>query len=119
MIRSEIESFLENISIPSRKVFVYKQEFLPDEYITVEKTFKSFEGTEHQYKIIESESTYVIPHFSYDLFYTLLAKEELVLCESGKWYMSIKDYKCQSCCCGAWATINPEHHSFWCRKYMK
>ena len=130
MTKSDLELFLNEFPVPGRKVFVYKQEFIPDHYVTIEKNFKTDkqgglikteDETEflYQYKINEAESTYIIPNFDNDLFFKLLMKEELFLPHESKWYMSITDFRTGGCTCGAWATTNPNLHTFDCRRYFK
>lgn len=130
MTRSDVDKLLSEFSIPSRKVFAYKQEFIPDHYVTIEKKFRSDkqgalikndEGTDFiiDYSIIKDQSTYVIPNFDNDLFIKLLMKEELTLPHESKWYMDITSFRTGGCDMGCWATGNPNLHSFGCRKHFK
>lgn len=121
MLKSDAEQFLEDFPLVSKKVFVYKQEFLPDEYITIEKSI------ERNYKLTEECTIKEIPNLV-DKVTGFVVKEELVKLLSSeqlkeyikdKWYMNINDFKTGGCNMGCWATSNPDLHSPLCRKYIK
>lgn len=111
MQRSDAELELAAFTNGFKRIYKYRREFVPIEYVTV---FKSLEDS---YEIMGSESTINIEYFNKDIFLQMLINEELVYHNSDKWYYKVVDLKTNKCECGAWATQNPNAHTFWCYKY--
>lgn len=121
MIKSDIDTFIENWPLTSKKIFVYKQEFLADEYITIVKTMeKNLELTsERTIDVIPYLVDKVTNFIIMDEFIKLMSSEQLKEQDDKKWFMNIIDLKTGGCDMGCWATSNPDIHSFDCRKYTK
>jgi len=118
MTRSDVEDELNQFISGFKRIYRYIQEFIPDHYITVSKISKIQPdgSTIEEFEINESESTTNIEGFDKELFIKLLIKEELKFNDTTKWFLKIKDIRTNSCVCGAWATLNPDHHAHWCNK---
>ncbi len=113
MTRTDVETELIQFTSGFRRVYKYKQEFIPDHYITISKVIKTQldSSTIEEFEIIMSESTTNIEGFDKELFIKLLMKEELKFNDGGKWYMKIRDIRTGGCDMGCWATSNPTLHS--------
>lgn len=103
----ELERFIETY----RRVYRYKQAFIPDHFVAVLKE-------KDEYVINKNDSTTTIDGFNKELFIKLLVKEELQF-ETSNMYADVVEMRTDGCTCGSWATSTPEHHSFICRKYVK
>lgn len=121
MTPNEVDQFLEEFPFNYKKVFIYKQEFLPNEYITIirdlnTKQFQLGDDNTTEVKgLVDSVTGFILQ----DELKRLLMKEELVQYTGSKWYMDIADLKTDGCSCGSWATSNPTLHSFNCVKWGK
>lgn len=119
MTRSDAEVELVQFNNGSyKRVYRYKQEFIPDHYVTVQRYMKVHEdgSTEESFTIDKNESTINIDGFDKEMFIILLMKEELKHNDNGRWFMKIRDLRTDSCVCGAWATSNADCHTDWCVK---
>ncbi len=123
MTRTDAAQFLETWENKLKKIFMYTQEFLKPDYLTIEKVNGEIQGDglplDVSFNILKLESTANIEDFTPERFELMLMNEELKEYKDGKWYFSILEYKTNGCDCGAFVTQNPEHHSFWCRKWIK
>lgn len=111
MTNSDAEKELEAFIDSYRRIFKYRQEFIPDHYVAVIKI-------NDQYSIVEKESTTTIEGFNKELFIKLLVKEELVF-QTASAYADVKDLRTGGCNMGCWATSTPDLHTYGCRKYVK
>lgn len=111
MMRSEAEAYLDNWYAGTNKIFEYKQEFLPLEYIMIEKIDTK------EFKINEKESTtnLIIEHRE-ELVH-LLSSRQLIYHTEYTWRTPL-EIKTGNCQCGQWVTNNGLH-SEWCTKYTK
>ncbi len=118
MTRTDVELELMQFTNGFKRIYRYKQEFIPDHYVTVIKTSKVNKdgSSEEDFSLLLTESTTEIEDFDKELFIKLLTKEELKFNIDGKWFSEITDLRTDSCICGAWATLNSTSHAFWCRK---
>ncbi len=124
MTRTDAAQFLETWENKLKKIFMYTQEFLKPDYLTIEKVNGEIQGDglplDVSFNILKLESTANIEDFTPERFELMLMNEELKEYKSDKkWYFSIIDYKTDGCKCGSWATINYDAHAFWCPKWIK
>jgi hypothetical protein len=92
-----------------RRIYRYKQEFIPDHYVAILK-----EGDEFVVNVVDSTTD--IEGFNKEMFIKLLVKEELIF-QTSNVYVDTTELRTDSCECGAWAST-PNNHVYWCKKYV-
>lgn len=119
MIRSEVDILIENITLNSKKIFVFKQEFIPDNFIEITRTGDNqlvvTQKTVDIANLVDKVTNFIIQ----DELKRLLITDQLKEHHGSSWYMDFMSFKTKGCNCGGWATSNPDLHSFDCRKYIK
>lgn len=125
MTPNDVDTFLSEFPVNTKKLFAYKQEFLVDEYLYIEKN----EGQDAcRFNFIVDETTIdTIPNLVdkvtgfiiQDELKRLMVCEQLKEYKGDKWYTTLKSYKTDGCDMGCWSTSNPNVHSFDCRRYGK
>lgn len=109
MLRSEVENYLDQWFVGTTKIFEYRQEFLPNEYINIEKKDLN------TFQVDKSKSTYELPITDREDMVKLMTSHQLIYYQEYTWKtpMQIKTNDCE---CGAWV-LGHKHHAFWCRKF--
>ena len=113
MLPSELESFMEIWGEDHANVFKYSRPLVPNEYVVIRKNGKAFTS-------VTGESTYLLKTMDEELMRKMLSTDELVY--KCWWYsgLVVRDFKTDSCCCGAWILSDGHNqHSRECPKYDK
>jgi hypothetical protein len=82
------------------KVFKYKREFLPDEFLVVKK------DTEGNLVLDKTNSTIQYKGFNKAHWEYMMLSGEIVFKENFYWHTNVLNYKTGGCTCGAWALNN-------------
>lgn len=112
MMKSEAESYLDNWYAGTNKIFEYKQEFLPIEYIMIEKIDMN------EFKTNKKDSTYNLEIKDRDYMVKLMTSGQLIYNQEYTWRTPL-ELKTGGCDCGAWAIGDGKHHAHWCKKEKK
>src|ERR1700741_1433782 len=107
MMRSEAENFILNWYCDTNKIFKYKQEFLPDEFIMIEKKDAD------TFEVDKKQSTYNLEIKDKNNFIYLLTSGQLIYDQEYTWKTPI-EMKTGGCSCGQWS-IKDGNHSDWCK----
>lgn len=93
-----------------RRIYRYKQEFIPDHYVAILK-----EGDEFVVNVVDSTTD--IEGFNKEMFIKLLIKEELIF-KTSNVYVDTTELRTDGCNMGCWATSTPDLHAFGCKKFV-
>jgi len=100
--RSECEDVIRSWTDHGVKIFKYRRELAPNEYISFRK-INLGPSTEEQFFEAEKEnSTYVLPRMDYEAFIKLMMLEELIYEKDWTWSTDVRKMKTGGCTCGAW-----------------
>jgi hypothetical protein len=104
------------------KVFRYKQAFLPDEYLSINKKLTQEPYPSHNYiptfKSDPSHSTYELPQLTETEIRKMILSGELIYIKDHTMYTNVIEMKTGLCTCGAWVLEESEYkHSDYCRSY--
>ncbi len=103
---SDAEFFWDSWQIGFSKVFSYKTEFVPIDYICIKK--------EKDNLIIEQNTSKTLVDVTKDIILDLMCRELLRSEPSYSAYMSMVDLKTGSCTCGSWILSYDSRHEDWC-----
>lgn len=106
MRKSECEEFFDYWAEGSSKVFSYREEFLPTDYLCIRK--------EKEYIIIEQNTSRNLKELDKDKIIELMAKEELKFEVGYSSYMVMMDLKTGGCTCGSFILGKDTHHDSMC-----
>jgi len=86
----------------SEKIYKYRREFVPPEYVVYKKEAGASEQPDPTYRFIKEKSTYQLDDLSQESFIKKLCSEELVYERDVGWNADPKKLKTGGCDCGAW-----------------
>lgn len=92
------------------KIFKYTDHCFVNEYVEIERLDDS------TFKCLQS-STIDLGVMNKDQMLVLFIKNNLMMLTYDQNGKTPRVLKTGSCSCGAWITVNPEHHSDWCDKH--
>ena len=113
MTRTDAEAFFNNMSVGTTRLFKYRQEFILPHYVNIRK------DSDNSVILVIKDSTTNINDLDKDMFVRMLMREELVESTGHGWNTDVNHLRTGGCSCGAWATTEPNCHSYWCIKHGK
>lgn len=110
MLRSEVDSFIEDWSVGLCRIFKFKQEFMPDDYLLIKRdSLDMF--------TIDLTSTTIIPDMDREGLTKMMTQETLKFYSSPIW-ADLREIKTNGCTCGGWILRTPSHSDI-CKLYRK
>lgn len=121
MQRSVAEEHLRLWHDGNEKIYRYRREFVPPEFVVYRKTGGSFAYPDIVYKINNEKSTYKLGDLPQDDFIKLLCNEELVYEKDYMgWNSDVLKLKTGGCDCGVWIIRDSEGmHNDKCPLYRR
>lgn len=114
MIVSEVDSLLDNWQINMLKGFEYKNHTVYfTEYLVIKKC------EENVFEVLHNLSSIKTGPFNRETMFKLLCSNRLICIDHNAYDVNYKYKKSGQCCCGAWATSEPNCHAYWCDKYTR
>lgn len=120
MQRSVAEDFLRIWYDGSEKIFRYRREFAPHEFLVFVKSGGSYGSPEATYRFVEERSTYNLGDISLDTLIKMMCNEELVYERDCGFHTDTMKMKTGGCDCGSWIIKDSEYmHNERCPLHRK
>lgn len=104
-----MEWFLKDWVSGTKKVFKWCREFLPPEYIVINKFLHD--------EFVVVEGTFDHKDITFDLMVSLLKNQTLSYKMDHSPYMDLVRLKTGGCTCGSWAIASDYPHMYYCSLY--
>lgn len=106
MRSSEVNKFYDDWSFTFSKVFEYKREFFPTDYVCIRKEVDKL--------VVEQDTSRMLGNLTKDEFIDLMCKEQLRHKPEFSSWMIMINLKTGGCTCAAWVTGLDAHHDSIC-----